>query len=79
VPPDVTVQELHALYVQSVELEARVEAFRARVEAAGARLPTYERAAYFEVLRCLEQGEPTLVDDVSRTGGDMVEVLVPEP
>lgn len=78
IPPDVSVQELHGLYVQSVELEARVEAFRARVEAAGARLTTYERTAYFEVLRFLEQGEPTLVDDVSRTVGDLVEVLVPE-
>jgi hypothetical protein len=78
IPADVSVQELHALYVQSVELEARVEAFRARVEAAGARLTTYERTAYFEVLRFLEQGEPTLADDVSRTVGDIVEVLVPE-
>lgn len=79
IPPDVSVQELHALYVQSVEIEARVEAFRARVEAAGARLTTYERTAYFEVLRFLEQGDaPTVLDDVSRTVGDLVDVVVPE-
>lgn len=78
IPQDVSVQELHALYVQSVEIEARVEAFRARVEAAGARLTTYERTAYFEVLRFLEQGEPSALDDVSRTLGDLVEVVVPE-
>lgn len=78
IPPDVSVQELHALYVQSVEIEARVDAFRARVEAAGSRLTTYERTAYFEVLRFLEQGEPSVLDDVSRTLGDLVEVVVPE-
>ncbi len=78
IPADVSVQELHALYVQSVEIEARVDAFRARVEAAGARLTTYERTAYFEVLRFLEQGEPSVLDDVSRTLGDLVEVVVPE-
>jgi hypothetical protein len=78
IPADVPVTELHALYVQSVEIEARVDAFRARVEAAGARLTTYDRTAYFEVLRFLEQGEPTVFDDVSRTLGDLVEVVVPE-
>lgn len=79
IPADVPTRELHDLYARSVELEARVEAFRARAEAAGP-LGEYERRAYEEVLRFLErEGEaPSLLDDVSRTVAAAVEVVTPE-
>lgn len=79
IPPDVTVDELHALYKGVVEVEARVEAFRAlAAEQTRAPLSDYEREAYAEVLRFLEAGERTLVSDVSSTLGGLVEVVVPD-
>lgn len=79
IPADVPVRELHDLYTASVELDARVEAFRARAARAGA-LSDYERKAYEEVLLFLEaEGEEaSLLDEVSKSVASVVEVVTPE-
>jgi hypothetical protein len=74
IPEDVTVEELHQLYRDSVEVEARVAAFRALAEDAGG-LSDYEQQAYEEVLRFLEQGERSVVEEVTQTIGALVEVV----
>ena len=79
IPADVTVEELYEVFQSVVEIEARVDAFRAMAEAAGdQQLTEYEREAYAEVLRFLERGERTVVDDVAQTLGSLVEVMVPD-
>jgi uncharacterized protein (DUF697 family) len=79
IPPDVTVAELHKLYRDVVEIGARVEAFRARAEEAGgaSALSAYEQNAYAQVLEFVEAGESQLVGELSRTLGDLVEVVAP--
>lgn len=79
IPADVPVEELHELYRGVVEIDAKVEAFRTMAEeGAGRDLSEYERKAYGEVLRFLEQGERSVWSEVGQTLGEMVEVVVPD-
>jgi uncharacterized protein (DUF697 family) len=77
IPGDVSVTELHQLYLDVVEIEARVEAFRAGAEARGG-LSDYEREAYTEVLAFLEREETSRLSEVSRALGELVEAAAPD-
>lgn len=76
IPGDVSVDELHRLYREVVEVEARVAAFGAEADAAGG-LSDYERAAYAEVLEFLEADDPFILSGFTRTIGDLAEVVAP--
>ncbi|MCA8921225.1 MAG: EcsC family protein [Planctomycetes bacterium] len=77
IPADVSVAELAEVYRETVDIEARVEAFRAQCDALGG-LNDYERAAYREVLEFLEQGDGWLLSNLSRTLGDLVGSAAPQ-
>src|SRR5690606_16341005 len=77
IPADVSVAELHQLYRDVTEIEARVEAFRARAEAMGG-LTEHERAAYAEVLRFLEEEERLGLTEVTKTLGELAESVAPD-
>lgn len=77
IPADVSVAELHQLYRDVTEIEARVEAFRARAEARGG-LSEHERRAYGEVLGFLEEEERLGLTEVTRTLGELAESVAPD-
>lgn len=77
IPPDVSVAELHQLYRDVTEIEARVEVFRQQAEARGG-LSEHERTAYGEVLRFLEEEERLGLTEVTRTLGELAESVAPD-
>jgi len=77
IPQDVSVKELAEVYRETVDIEARVEDFRAQCDAMGG-LDDYEREAYKEVLEFLERGDGWLLANLSRTLGDLVGSAAPQ-
>jgi hypothetical protein len=74
IPSDVTAEELHVLYRDVVEVDARVDAFKAMAEDAGG-LSEYEQKAFTDVLQFLEQDEGSVLEDMAQTLGSLVEVV----
>ncbi|MEZ6187040.1 MAG: EcsC family protein [Planctomycetota bacterium] len=77
IPADVSVSELFGVYRETVDLEARVDAFRAHCDSLGG-LDDYERGAYREVLEYLEHGDGWLLSNLSKTLGDLVGSAAPQ-
>ena len=77
---DVSTEELFALYRGVVEIDAKVEAFRELIGAdTSAELSDYEREAYAEVLRFLEEeSQQGVLGGLTTTLGELAEVVVPE-
>ncbi|MGE0712580.1 MAG: EcsC family protein [Planctomycetota bacterium] len=80
IPADVGSGELLELYRGVVEVEARVEAFRALAAEASAEVSDYEREAYAEVLRFLEEQEVEVgvLGGLSQALGELAEGVVPD-